>query len=94
LQHFLLTRTTDIQGYIQFTNNTDYWQANSFKLIFQNATTFWNWGGEDVAIYVSALADIKHSAGLTIRREEELLMATVKHGTIFTLKIYTYSDPF
>lgn len=47
----------DIQGYIQFTNDTDYWQANSFKLIFQNATTFWNFGGNDVAIYGGGTID-------------------------------------
>lgn len=46
----------DIQGYIQFTNDTVYWQANSFKLIFQNVTTFWNFGGEDVNIYGTSFA--------------------------------------
>lgn len=47
LQHIDL----DIRGNIIFTNDTDYWQANSFKFIFQNATSFWIFGGEDVAIY-------------------------------------------
>ncbi|CAL5868714.1 uncharacterized protein PFLUO_LOCUS2941 [Penicillium psychrofluorescens] len=41
----------DIQGYIQFTDNTTYWQDNSFQFIFQNATSFWLWGGEGVAVY-------------------------------------------
>lgn len=36
----------DIQGYILFTNDTDYWQANSFRQIFQNVTTFFQLGGE------------------------------------------------
>jgi galacturan 1,4-alpha-galacturonidase len=48
---FLKSIDIDIQGYIQFTNDTTYWQANSFKLIFQNVTTFWNFGGEDVNVY-------------------------------------------
>ena len=47
----------DIQGYIQFTNDTDYWQANSFKQIFQNATTFFQLGGEDVNVYGGGTLD-------------------------------------
>lgn len=47
----------DIQGHIQFTNDTNYWQANSFKLIFQNASTFWEIGGNDVAIYGGGTID-------------------------------------
>jgi galacturan 1,4-alpha-galacturonidase len=46
----------DIQGMIRFTNDTDYWQANSFRLIFQNATTFWQIGGVDVNIYGTVLS--------------------------------------
>ena len=34
----------DIQGYIQFTNDTAYWQANSFKQVYQNATTSFQLG--------------------------------------------------
>ncbi len=41
----------DIQGRILFTNDTDYWQAHSFPFIFQNVTTFFKLGGEDVFIY-------------------------------------------
>ena len=41
----------DIQGIILFTNDTKYWQANSFRHGFQNATTFFQLGGEDVNIY-------------------------------------------
>jgi galacturan 1,4-alpha-galacturonidase len=41
----------DIQGTILFTNDTDYWQANSFKFIFQNVTSFFKLGGENVFIY-------------------------------------------
>lgn len=42
---------TDIRGTIKFTDDTDYWQANSFKFGFQNVTTFFKLGGEDVFIY-------------------------------------------
>lgn len=44
-------RTTDIRGHIKFTDDTDYWQANSFKFGFQNVTTFFKLGGDDVFIY-------------------------------------------
>lgn len=41
----------DIQGSIQFTNDTDFWQDNSFRLTFQNATSFFLLGGKDVNVY-------------------------------------------
>jgi galacturan 1,4-alpha-galacturonidase len=41
----------DIQGTIQFTNDTDYWQKNSFRLVFQNATSYFLLGGKDVNVY-------------------------------------------
>jgi hypothetical protein len=48
-----LVNSVDIQGEIHFSNDTTYWQANSFKFIFQNVTSFWQFGGENVFIYVS-----------------------------------------
>ncbi|GAB7350821.1 hypothetical protein MBLNU459_g1356t1 [Dothideomycetes sp. NU459] len=47
----------DIQGYVQFTNDTDYWQANAFKQVFQNATTFFQLGGNDVNVYGGGVID-------------------------------------
>ncbi|CAD6441728.1 8f28391f-bece-4afc-b165-64c327e63043 [Sclerotinia trifoliorum] len=47
LQHIDL----DIQGELLFSNDTTYWQANSFPFVFQNATSFFKLGGEDVFIY-------------------------------------------
>jgi galacturan 1,4-alpha-galacturonidase len=47
----------DIQSYIQFTNDTTYWQANSFKFIFQNVTSFFKLGGNDVNIYGGGTID-------------------------------------
>jgi Glycosyl hydrolases family 28 len=49
--------TLDIQSYIQFTNDTVYWQANSFKFGFQNVTTFFKLGGNDVNIYGGGTID-------------------------------------
>lgn len=46
----------DIQGTIQFTNDTDYWQKAGFSFVFQNATTFFKLGGDDVFIYGGKLA--------------------------------------
>ncbi|KAK7203241.1 putative exopolygalacturonase X [Myxozyma melibiosi] len=40
-----------IDGEIIFTNDTDYWQENSFKFDFQDSTTFFKLGGHDVNVY-------------------------------------------
>ncbi|CAG8956663.1 hypothetical protein HYFRA_00012207 [Hymenoscyphus fraxineus] len=47
----------EVQSQIQFTNNTDYWQANSFRFVFQNVTSFFKLGGNDVNIYGGGLFD-------------------------------------
>ncbi|KAF4628804.1 hypothetical protein G7Y89_g9351 [Cudoniella acicularis] len=47
----------DIQSYIQFTNDTTYWQANSFRFVFQNVTSFFKLGGNDVQIYGGGTID-------------------------------------
>ncbi|KAK8102121.1 hypothetical protein PG984_015267 [Apiospora sp. TS-2023a] len=47
----------DIQGKILFTDNTTYWQANSFKFGFQNVTSFFKLGGNDVWIYGGGTVD-------------------------------------
>lgn len=41
----------DIRGRITFTDDMDYWQKHSFKYTFQNESTFFKIGGEDVNIY-------------------------------------------
>ncbi|KAJ4397350.1 Exopolygalacturonase X-1 [Gnomoniopsis smithogilvyi] len=48
---FLRHVDIDIQGTIKFTDDTDYWQANSFPFVFQNVTSFFKLGGDDVFIY-------------------------------------------
>ncbi|KAH6669239.1 PGX, glycoside hydrolase family 28 protein [Halenospora varia] len=47
----------DIQSYIQFSNDTTYWQANSFRFVFQNVTSFFKLGGNDVNIYGGGTID-------------------------------------
>lgn len=42
---------------IQFSNDTDYWQKNSFKQTFQNSTTFFQLGGTDVNVYGGGTLD-------------------------------------
>ncbi|KAI1881556.1 hypothetical protein JX265_000382 [Neoarthrinium moseri] len=48
---FLKSIDIDIQGEILFSNDTAYWQANSFPFVFQNVTSFFKLGGDDVFIY-------------------------------------------
>ncbi|KAK2760251.1 hypothetical protein FQN54_002319 [Arachnomyces sp. PD_36] len=41
-----------ITGEIHFDDrDVYYWAENSFKFDFQNQSTFWKWGGEDINIY-------------------------------------------
>ncbi|KAK6856603.1 hypothetical protein PG995_006790 [Apiospora arundinis] len=47
----------DIQGKIVFTNDTTYWQASSFRFGFQNVTSFFKLGGDDVWIYGGGTID-------------------------------------
>ncbi|KFX96561.1 hypothetical protein V490_03281 [Pseudogymnoascus sp. VKM F-3557] len=47
----------DIQGKWLFSNDTDYWQANSFPFVFQNVTSFFKLGGNDVNIYGGGTID-------------------------------------
>lgn len=41
----------DIQGKLFFTDNMTFWQKNSFDLQYQNATSFFILGGQDVNVY-------------------------------------------
>ncbi|KAB5578770.1 exopolygalacturonase [Coniochaeta sp. 2T2.1] len=54
---FLKHIDIDIQGRILFTDDTDYWQKNSFRFVFQNVTTFFKLGGDDVWIYGGGTLD-------------------------------------
>lgn len=48
---FLKSIDIDVQGTIKFTPDTDYWQKAGFDFVFQNATTFFKLGGDDVFMY-------------------------------------------
>ena len=84
----------DIQGTILFSNDTTYWQAHSFQFVFQNATSFWQFGGEDVFIYVSLDACQFMIITLTEYRVAELSMATDRSGMTFMLKTSISCDRF
>ncbi|KAI5778849.1 putative exopolygalacturonase X [Geopyxis carbonaria] len=47
----------DLQGTLEFSDDVDYWKDNAFPLTFQNATTFWMLGGEDVNLYGGGTLD-------------------------------------
>lgn len=72
----------DIQGYIQFTNDTDYWQANSFRQIFQNVTTFFQLGGHDVNVYGGGFLDGNGQVWYDLYAENDLILRPVLFGTI------------
>lgn len=72
----------DLQGYVQFTNDTDYWQANAFKQVFQNATTFFQIGGEDVNIYGGGMLDGNGQVWYDLYAEDVLILRPILFGTI------------
>ena len=72
----------DIQGYIQFTNDTDYWQANAFKQIFQNVTTFFQLGGNDVNVYGGGLIDGNGQVWYDLYAKNIYILRPVLFGTI------------
>lgn len=79
---FLQHIDIDIQGYILFTNDTDYWQANAFKQIFQNATTFFQLGGEDVNVYGGGTLDGNGQVWYDLYAEDIYILRPVLFGTI------------
>ena len=79
---FLSHIDLDIRGYILFTNDTDYWQANSFKQIFQNATTFFQLGGEDVNVYGGGTLDGNGQIWYDLYAEDIYILRPVLFGTV------------
>ncbi|KAF3935423.1 Exopolygalacturonase [Dactylellina cionopaga] len=43
----------DIQGTIKFTDDIDFWIRNQFEYYYQNISSFWQIGGEDVNLFGS-----------------------------------------
>ena len=72
----------DIQGYIQFTNDTDYWQANAFKQVFQNATTFFQLGGSDVNVYGGGVLDGNGQVWYDLYAQNIYILRPVLFGTV------------
>lgn len=79
---FLNSIDLDIQGYIQFTNDTDYWQANSFRQGFQNATTFFQLGGKDVNVYGGGFLDGNGQVWYDLYAQNNLILRPILFGTI------------
>lgn len=72
----------DIQAYVQFTNDTDYWQANSFNQTFQNATTFFQLGGNDVNVYGGGMLDGNGQIWYDLYHENIYTLRPILFGTI------------
>ncbi|PSN65120.1 pectin lyase-like protein [Corynespora cassiicola Philippines] len=79
---FLKHIDLDIQGYIQFTNDTDYWQANSFKHTFQNSSTFFQLGGQDVNVYGGGTLDGNGQVWYDLYAKDIYIIRPILFGTI------------
>lgn len=80
--HFREMSGAEILGTIQFTNDTNYWQANSFKQIYQNATTFFQLGGEDVNIYGGGTLDGNGQVWYDLYAQNKLILRPILVGII------------
>jgi len=67
---------------VQFTNDTDYWQAHSFKQIYQNATTFFQLGGEDVNVYGGGTLDGNGQVWYDLYAQDALILRPILFGVI------------
>jgi len=67
---------------IQFTNDTNYWQAHAFKQVFQNATTFFQLGGQDVNVYGGGTLDGNGQAWYDLYAQNNLILRPILFGTI------------
>lgn len=79
---FLQNVDLDIQAYVQFTNDTDYWQANAFNQTFQNATTFFQLGGKDVNVYGGGMLDGNGQVWYDLYAEDIYILRPILFGTI------------
>lgn len=75
-------QSTVIEGTLQFTNDTDYWQANAFNQTFQNATTFFQLGGEDVNVYGGGTIDGNGQAWYDLYADDIYTLRPILFGTI------------
>jgi galacturan 1,4-alpha-galacturonidase len=79
---FLKHVDLDIRGTIQFTNDTDYWQANAFKQVYQNATTFFQLGGTDVNVYGDGTIDGNGQVWYDLYAANALILRPILVGII------------
>ncbi|CAO2649859.1 Nn.00g011510.m01.CDS01 [Neocucurbitaria sp. VM-36] len=79
---FLKHIDLDIQGTIQFTNDTDYWQKNAFYQTFQNATTFFQLGGQDVNVYGGGTLDGNGQAWYDLYAKDIYILRPILFGAI------------
>ncbi|KAJ5825355.1 hypothetical protein N7474_002493 [Penicillium riverlandense] len=79
---FLKHIDLEILGTVTFTNDTDYWQAHSFKHVYQNATTFFNLGGEDVNIYGDGELNGNGQVWYDLYAENNLILRPILFGVI------------
>ncbi|CAN8101211.1 unnamed protein product [Discula destructiva] len=77
---FLKSIDIDIQGTIKFTDDTDYWQAHSFPFVFQNVTSFFKLGGDDVFIYGGGTLDGSGQVWYDLYAEDEYILRPVLIG--------------
>ncbi|PSR97246.1 PGX, glycoside hydrolase family 28 protein [Coniella lustricola] len=77
---FLRHIDIDIQGTIKFTDNTTYWQENSFPFVFQNVTSFFKLGGDDVFIYGGGELDGSGQVWYDLYAENEYILRPVLIG--------------
>ncbi|QDS70489.1 Exopolygalacturonase [Venturia effusa] len=72
----------EIAGTILFTNDTKYWQANAFKQIFQNVTTFFQLGGNDVNVYGGGTIDGNGQVWYDLYAKDIYILRPVLFGTV------------
>ncbi|KAH9838173.1 PGX, glycoside hydrolase family 28 protein [Teratosphaeria destructans] len=72
----------EIQGYIQFSNDTDYWQKHGFYQTFQNATTFFQLGGTDVNVYGHGMFDGNGQGWYDLYASDEYILRPILFGVV------------
>ncbi|KAJ5952962.1 Glucose/ribitol dehydrogenase [Penicillium vulpinum] len=71
-----------INGHVLFSDDTDYWQKNAFSHVYQNATTFFQIGGEDVNVYGTGTLDGNGQVWYDLYAEDPLILRPILVGII------------
>lgn len=79
---FLSSIDLNIEATITFTNDTDYWQANAFRQVFQNATTFFQLGGNDVNVYGGGTLDGNGQVWYDLYAQDIYILRPILFGSI------------